>query len=90
MSLGTRIKDPADIRLYTIDWSEWLDGATISSSTWSLASGLTNVTDANTTTTATVKISGGSNGHSYACANTITTSAGETRKVSFDLEIETQ
>lgn len=90
MSLGTRIKDPQDIRIYTIGWSGWLGTATIATSTWVVPTGVTNVVDASTTTTTSIKVSSGTNGRTYPIANRITTSAGETRQVSFDLEVATQ
>lgn len=90
MSLGIKIKDPADIRIYVINWATWLGSYTISTSAWTLPSGLTDVADSNTSTTTQIKISGGSNGREYTVANTIVNSNGETKKVSFQLHVETQ
>ncbi len=93
MSLGSRTKDPADIRNYAIDWSAWLTSQgsdTISTSVWS-GGGLTIVSSSNTTTTATAKVSGGSDGTAYTVSNTIVTATGaQTRKVSFQLDVQTQ
>lgn len=90
MSLGTLLKDPADIRTYSIDWSAWLGTDTISSANWTLPTGLTQVTASATSTVASIKISGGSNGHTYTVACTVVTAAGQTKKVSFYLQVETQ
>lgn len=90
MSLGTMTKDPSDIRVYQIDWSTWLGSYTISTSAWELDTGLTNAASSNTTTATQVLISGGQNGKVYRVANTVVTSNGETKKVSFDLQVETQ
>lgn len=90
MSLGLLTKDPADIRTYTIDWSVWLGSDTISTATWTLPSALTNVASTSTSTTSSIKLSGGSNGRVYNVACTVVTAAGQTKKVSFDLDVGTQ
>lgn len=73
-------KDPQEIKIYTMDWSEAVTaGATISTSSWAVQSGLTKVTDAiGADNTTTVTLSGGTHGANYTCTNTVTTSAGET------------
>lgn len=73
-------KDPQAVVDYRIDWSEWLDGDTISTSTWSASSpvGLAVNSDTNTATTATVWVSGGTDGASYKLKNTIVTAGGRT------------
>lgn len=69
-------KDP-DAKLdYIIDWSEWLDTDTISASDWVVPTGITEESDSNTTTTATIWLSGGVVGSVYAVANRITTVGG--------------
>jgi hypothetical protein len=93
MSLGSKTKDPADIRNYAIDWSAWLTSQgsdTISSSSWT-GGGLTIASSSNTSTTATAKVSGGADGQAYTVSNTIITATGmQTRKVSFQLNVNTQ
>jgi hypothetical protein len=75
--IATYTKDPQSTLDYQIDWSEWLaDGDTISASQWTVPSGLTEESSTNTTTTATVLLSGGDLGVTYAVANRITTAAG--------------
>jgi hypothetical protein len=69
------IKDPEARLDYQIDWSTWLGADTISASTWSATSGITIDSDANTTTTATVWLSGGTLGQTYEVTNHITTAA---------------
>ena len=63
---------------YTIDWTKWLDevGDTIETSTWIVPTGLTKVTETNTTKLATVWLSGGTVGMNYTVTNRITTAAG--------------
>lgn len=72
------IKDPDssswDIK---IDWSGWLNsGESISASSFSVTSNKTDITidsDTNDSTSATVYLSGGSDGHYYRLTNSITT-----------------
>lgn len=70
-------KDPQAVLDYQVNWAAWLDGDTISASTWTVPAGLTQPSPAsNTTTTATVWIAGGTAGSSYNVVNHITTTAG--------------
>lgn len=70
-------KDP-DARLDWIwDWSDWLDaGETITLSVFTVSAGLVLDTSTNSTTTATVWLTGGTAGQPYSVANRITTSVG--------------
>lgn len=61
---------------YQVDWESWLNGDTISTSTWTVQSGITKVTDTKTDTTATIWLSGGSLGQRYIVTNHIVTAAG--------------
>jgi hypothetical protein len=73
----TFTKDPDAVLDYQIDWSDWLpEGDTISTSVWSVGAGLTEDSDTNTTTTATVWVSGGTVGSSYQATNHIVTAQG--------------
>lgn len=79
MAHPIRLKDPNATLDYGFDWSEWLaTGDTISSSDWTVPAGLTEVSASNTTTTATVFLSGGTAGSSYDVVNRITTANGRT------------
>ncbi len=69
-------KDPDAVLDYIIDWSIWLDADTISTSTWSVPAGITEDSSSNTTTTATIWLSGGTAGASYDLINSIVTAAG--------------
>ena len=71
-------KDPNAVLDYTVDWETWLGGDTISTSAWTVGTGLTEDSDSNTTTSATVWLSGGTTGTDYACTNRIVTAAGRT------------
>jgi hypothetical protein len=62
---------------YQFDWTAWLAGDTISTSAWApLPSDLTVVSSSNTTTTASIVLSGGIAGRTYRMRNRITTAAG--------------
>ena len=71
-------KSPYAVLDYTIDWEDWLEsGETISTATWSIPSGLTDEeNESNTTTSATVWVSGGVLGTRYAVRGHIVTSEG--------------
>jgi len=69
-------KDPSAVLDYTINWSSWLDSDTISTSTWTVPTGLTKDSDTSTTTTATIWLSSGTAGTQYTVVNHIVTAAG--------------
>jgi hypothetical protein len=80
--MSTYIKDPSELLDYVLNWNDgWLatsPAETILTSSWSVTSGITKATESNTTTTATVWLSGGTHGQEYLATNTVTTSAGRT------------
>lgn len=73
---------------YKIDWSQWLTSETISTSDFVAESGITITNETNTTTTATVWLSGGTVGESYIIVNTITTSAGRTETQEIEIRVK--
>lgn len=75
---NTFIKDPDSVLDYAVDWSDWLGTDTIATSSWTVPTGITNDSDSNTTTVATVFLSGGTIGQRYDLVNRITTAAGRT------------
>jgi hypothetical protein len=68
-------KGPNAKKDYTFDLTGWLDevGETISSVAWTVPGGITNVSTANTTKTATIFLSGGTDGQSYKITCKVTT-----------------
>jgi len=70
-------KEPTEVRIFQIDWLDWLGSLTISTSVWSVPSGITNDSDTNTTTATQIQLSGGTWGATYELTNTITASNGE-------------
>lgn len=68
------LKDPDATVDYERDWSLWMAaGDTIVTSTWIVPTGLTKTDESNTTTTATVWLSGGAVGETYRVTNRIVT-----------------
>ena len=61
---------------YKVDWTRWLSADTLLTSTWIVPAGITEVTSSNTTLTATIVLSGGTQGTTYDVINRITTAAG--------------
>lgn len=75
--MATFKKDPNAVLDYTFDWTSYLTPLvdTISSVTWIISSGLTKVSQSNTTTTATAFISGGVVGKTETLTCRITTNS---------------
>lgn len=71
-------KDPDSTLDFAINWSPILDGDTIATSSFLLPDGLTEVSSSNTTTTATIFVSGGSACRTYRITNRVTTAGGRT------------
>lgn len=74
----TVLKDPAAVLDYGINWATWLNGDTISTSTWTVPTGITQASESETTTVATIWLSGGTAGEDYLVTNKITTNGGRT------------
>jgi hypothetical protein len=72
------VKDPSAVVDYQVNWAAWLGVDTISTSTWTVPTGITQNSATNTTTTATIWLSGGTAGTTYTLVNRIVTAAGRT------------
>jgi hypothetical protein len=73
------LKDPDAVLDYVFNWASWLaSGETISTSTITADTGITINSQSNTTTTATVWLSGGTEGNRYTIRSRITTNQGRT------------
>lgn len=79
--MATLKKDPDETRDLTLDWSDFLGpngiNDTITSVVWTVDTGLTKGAQSNTTTKATVRLSGGTAGVRYNVACKITTAGGQ-------------
>ncbi len=80
------LKSPGDSIDFTMTW-DGLGLATISSVTHTVPTGLTKVGESNTTTTSTVRVSGGTHGGTYTIIGTATLSTGRTLERSFPLRL---
>lgn len=77
--MSTYIKDPDAVLDYRFDWSAWLaSGETITTAASTVSAGITKDSESNTTTTATVWLSGGTDGDDYLVTCRITTNQGRT------------
>jgi len=83
------IKDPNAKLDYGWDWSEWLNGDNIVSSTFTASSPDINiVSSTNSSFDTTVWLSGGVVGQKYTITNHIVTAAGREDDRSFDVKIQ--
>jgi hypothetical protein len=79
--IATYVKDPNATLDYTVDWAAWLSGVsdTLASVAWTVPAGLTQVAVSNSTTSATIFLSGGTAGNSYDVVCRVTTAASQAR-----------
>lgn len=80
-------KDPDAVLDYEINWTAWLNGDTISSSSWTVPAGLTKDSDSFTDTVTKIWLSGGTDSETYTLTNRITTSGGRTDDRSVTLSV---
>lgn len=74
--IATFDKDPDAVLDYTVDWSDWMvSPEVIASITWVLSAGITSVFESNTSSAATVWLSGGTAGRSYEVTCHVTTNS---------------
>lgn len=81
------VQDPQATLDYNLDWSLWLDGDTITLSTWVVESPLVGQSESEASGTTTIFISGGTAGNNYVIANKITTASGRVDERSIELRI---
>ena len=80
------LKDPAAVLDYGFDWNDWLaDGETISTSTWTVPTGITKDSDSKSDTATIIWLSGGTVDTTYLLTNKIVTSAARTDERSFQI-----
>ena len=70
-------KDPDATVDFTVDWTDWLESDTLSTGTWVVPAGITNVSSQYTTVKDTVFLSGGTVNNTYAIINRISTVGGK-------------
>lgn len=90
-------KDPNAVLNYTVDWTDWIDGDTIATSTWAVTTYSTSTVDTNVLTVdataiqvnkkAIVTLSSGTVGNVYNVRNTITTANDLTESRAFRVKV---
>jgi len=83
-------KSASSVLDYQHDLSLLLGSDTIASSNWVVDAGITIDSETNTTTTATVWLSGGTTGQTYKLKNTVVTNGGRTYVREWYLRIQDQ
>jgi hypothetical protein len=71
-------KDPTDVDDFTLGFARELGAETIATTAWTATAGITIGATSNTTTAATVRLSGGTAQTTYTLTCTVTTSGGRT------------
>lgn len=69
-------KSPTAVLDYGVDWEEWLDGDTLTESTWTVEEGITSSNETMVGAIAGIWLSGGVTGKTYTVTNHIKTAAG--------------
>lgn len=86
------VQSPGDVLDYPIDWQFWLAEIedTITDSEWELEAGLVKVDESFDDNTATVWVSGGSDGADYDLVNRIITVGGRVRQKTIKVVFQQQ
>lgn len=84
------IKDPSARKDYEFDWTDWLNGDTISVSAWTVPSGLANYSDTHDSTSTTIWLAGGIAGTDYLVVNQITTTGGRIDQRTLKIQVREQ
>lgn len=87
MTAAVVVKDPDEVLDFTFDWVDELGTDTISTSTWTAGAGITVDSSSNTTTKATIILSGGTAGKDYMVTNRITTASAKTHERSLHVKV---
>ena len=83
-----RYKDPNATLDYGFDWTDWLNGDTINSSSWIIPSGLTEGSNGHNSEVTWVWLSGGTAGQVYNLVNRIVTVGGRTEDQTITLIVK--
>lgn len=83
----TFVKDPSAVLDYGFKWTDWLNGDTITTSTWTVSAGLTKGADDVVGGVTSVWLSGGTQ-DVYTVTNTVVTQAGRTDERSFTVRVQ--
>jgi hypothetical protein len=89
MSLETIIKAPDDARPVSVDWTDYTGAATISSTDWVVATGLTLGATGEIGEVRTALISGGQEGCDYLATCQVTLNTGEIKEQAVLIKVRT-
>jgi len=89
MALATIYVDPDDKRTVSIDWTDFIGAATISTTAWSAATGVTLGTPATSGNVRSVPVSGFKEGCDYLVTCRVTLNTGEIKDQSVLLKVRT-
>lgn len=84
------IKDPLSITAYGVEWEDWLEGATIDSSTWVLPVEITKDAESIDGALCIIVLSGGTLDDNYPVRNIITFSSGLKEVRTLDISMRTK
>lgn len=84
----TYTQDPSSVLDWGFNWGSWLGADTITTSTWTVSTGLTKASETHDATTTTVWLSGGVAPATYTVTNRVVTAAGRTDERSFLVQIK--
>lgn len=88
MSVQTYLKDPDAVLDFGFKWSDWLaTGETISTSTWTVETGITEDSTAKTDVKTSIWLSGGTAGTTYEVTNKIVTSQSRTDERTLSIRV---
>lgn len=87
MAQNAFTKDPDAVLDYLVDWTDWLAGDTIVTSTWIVPTGITKDTDTKTATAARIWLSGGTAETVYLVTNRVVTAGGRTNDRTLDIYV---
>lgn len=83
------LKDPGDRLDYVMTFATWLAGDTITGTPiWTVPAGITQYATSNTTTTATIWLSGGTHGSDYIITCQVETAGGRIKQQSFTVKVK--
>lgn len=90
MNIATYTKEQSAVTDFQIDWTAWLEGRTLTSSSWAISptAGIIIVATSNTSSVATIRLSSGTWGQIYLATNHIVASDGEEEERSITIRIQ--
>lgn len=83
------VKDPDDTRTVSVDWTDFIGAASISSTDWTVATGLTEGTNATSGNIRSCLVSGGKEGCDYLVTCRVTLNTGEIKDQSVLVKVRT-